>query len=43
MAYPVFGNEILNRFIEGIKDLVVVEQAPRMEGRNMVTILAPKA
>ena len=43
MAYPGFGNEILNRFIEGIKDLVVVEQAPRMEGRNMVAILAPKA
>jgi translation initiation factor IF-3 len=43
MAYPVFGTEILNRFIEGIKDLVVIEQAPRMEGRNMVTILAPKS
>lgn len=43
MAYPAFGTEILNRFIDGIKDLVVIEQAPRMEGRNMVTILAPKA
>jgi translation initiation factor IF-3 len=43
MAYPEFGREILNRFIEGVKDLMLVEQPPRMEGRNMVTILTPKS
>jgi translation initiation factor IF-3 len=43
MAYPEFGTEILNRFIEGLKDLMAIEQAPRMEGRNMVTILTPKS
>jgi translation initiation factor IF-3 len=43
MAYPEFGKEILNRFIDGVKDLMVVEQAPRLEGRNMVTILTPKS
>jgi translation initiation factor IF-3 len=43
MAYPEFGKEVLNRFIEGVKDLMVVEQAPRLEGRNMVTILTPKS
>jgi translation initiation factor IF-3 len=43
MAYPEFGTQIINRFIEGVKDLIVVEQAPRLEGRNMVAILAPKA
>jgi translation initiation factor IF-3 len=43
MAYPEFGKEILNRFIEGVKELMVVEQPPRMEGRNMVTILTPKS
>ncbi len=42
MAYPEFGNQIIKRFIEGVKDLVVVEQHPRLEGRNMVAILAPK-
>jgi translation initiation factor IF-3 len=42
MAYPEFGTQIINRFIEGVKDLVVVEQYPRLEGRNMVAILAPK-
>ncbi len=43
MAYPEHGRELINRFIDGIKELVVVEQPPRLEGRNMVTILAPKA
>ncbi len=42
MAYPEFGTQIINRFIEEVKDLVVVEQSPRLEGRNMVAILAPK-
>jgi len=43
MAYPEHGMELIKRFIEGVKDLMVVEQAPRLEGRNMVTILAPKS
>ena len=42
IAHPEFGKEMLNRFVEGVKDLVVIEQAPRLEGRNMVMILAPK-
>jgi translation initiation factor IF-3 len=42
MAYPEFGTKIINRFIEEVKDLVVVEQYPRLEGRNMVAILSPK-
>ena len=43
MAYPEHGMEVINRFIEAMKDVMVVEQAPRLEGRNMVTILAPKS
>ena len=43
MAYPEQGMELIKRFIEGIKDLIVVEQPPRLEGRNMVTILVPKS
>jgi translation initiation factor IF-3 len=42
IAHPEFGKEMLNRFVEGVKDLMVIEQAPRLEGRNMVMILAPK-
>jgi translation initiation factor IF-3 len=43
IAHPEFGKEILNRFIEGVKDIMVIEQAPRLEGRNMVMIMAPKS
>ena len=43
MAYPEQGKEMLNRFIDGVKDLMVVEQPPRLEGRNMVMILSPKS
>ncbi len=43
IAHPEFGKELLNRFIEGVKDVTVIEQSPRLEGRNMVMILAPKS
>ena len=43
IAHPEFGKELLNRFIEGVKDVMVIEQSPRLEGRNMVMILAPKS
>jgi len=43
IAHPEFGKEVLNRFIEEVKDMTVIEQSPRLEGRNMVMILAPKS
>lgn len=43
IAHPEFGKELLNRFVEGVKDMSVIEQFPRLEGRNMVMILAPKS
>jgi len=42
IAHPEFGREMLNRIQEETKDLAVVEQVPRMEGRMMVMILTPK-
>ena len=36
------GKALLNRFVEALKDVAVVEQAPKIEGRNMTLILAPK-
>ena len=36
------GKALLNRFVETLKDVAVVEQAPKIEGRNMTLILAPK-
>ncbi len=43
IAHPEFGKELLNRFLEEVKDHMVLEQPPRLEGRNMVMILAPKS
>jgi len=36
------GKALLERFVEALKDAGVVEQAPKIEGRNMTLILAPK-
>ena len=34
---------MLNKFIEDLKDIATVEKQPKLEGRNMFTILAKKA
>lgn len=36
------GEIVLNRFIENLKEVSVVEKHPKLEGRNMFTILAKK-
>ena len=36
------GKALLTRFVEALKDVAVVEQQPKVEGRNMTLILAPK-
>ena len=37
------GEAVLNKFIEALEDVSVVEKQPKLEGRNMFTILAKKA
>ena len=36
------GEVVLNKFIEELSDIATVEKAPKLEGRNMFTILAKK-
>ena len=36
------GRAVLDRFVEALKEVAVVEQAAKVEGRNMTMILAPK-
>ena len=36
------GEEVLNKFIENLSDIANVEKSPKLEGRNMFTILAKK-
>jgi translation initiation factor IF-3 len=42
IAYTDQGTKVLDRIREELKEESVVEQMPKMEGRNMVMILAPK-
>ena len=37
------GEVVLNKFIENLEDIASVEKPPKLEGRNMFTILAKKA
>lgn len=37
------GEIVLNKFIEKLEDISVVEKQPKLEGRNMFTILAKKS
>ena len=37
------GEVVLNNFIEALEDIATVEKLPKLEGRNMFTILAKKA
>ena len=36
------GELVLNKFIEDMKEIAVVEKPPKLEGKNMFTILAKK-
>jgi len=42
MAHQELGRELLVRVEEDLKELGVVEQYPKMEGRQMVMIISPK-
>ncbi len=42
LAHVDIGQRVLERLLEKVKDICTVERAPKMEGRNMTMILAPK-
>jgi translation initiation factor IF-3 len=41
MSHRELGQRVLQRIIEDLRDVAVIESAPRMEGRQMFMILAP--
>ncbi len=43
IAFKERGEIVLQRVLDELKDEVVVEMPPKMEGRNLVMILAPKS
>lgn len=39
---PELGKEVLEKILQAVEDVAQVEMRPRMEGRQMIMILAPK-
>lgn len=42
ITHKDIGQKVLDRFAEECKDIAVIESKPKMEGRSMFLILAPK-
>jgi translation initiation factor IF-3 len=40
MAHTELGRKILDRLVEDLKDLAVVEASPKQDGRNMIMVIA---
>lgn len=41
ITHPEIGKQVLERVVDSVKDVAMVELFPRMEGRNMFMVLAP--
>ena len=42
MAHTELGQDVLVKFATRLEDIAVVEQAPKLDGRTMTMLLAPK-
>jgi translation initiation factor IF-3 len=42
MAHQEFGTDLLNRVKEDLAEVAQVESFPKLEGRQMIMVLAPK-
>lgn len=43
MAHPALGRALLERIVKEVENEAIIEQHPRMEGRNMYLMLGTKA
>jgi len=43
LAHPELGKDVIMRFADKLSDISEIEQLPKMEGRNMQALLAPKS
>ena len=41
MAHTELGRRILDRLVEDLKELAIVDAFPKQEGRNMIMVIAP--
>ncbi len=42
IQHPEFGTELMQRFAAGCAEVGVIEKQPKLDGRNMIMVLAPK-
>lgn len=42
LTHPELGRQVLVHLADTMKDAVIVEREPKLEGKNMIMILAPK-
>ena len=42
IVHADLGKAVLERLVERVKDICLVERPPKVEGRNMIMILSPK-
>ena len=42
VTHPELGQEVLARVLEELQEMAKVEVEPKLEGRNMTMVLAPK-
>ena len=42
MAHTELGRDVLLKFADGLSEVADIESQPKLEGRNMTMILAPK-
>ena len=43
MTHPELGEQLLNRMADQLQEIATVERKPKLEGRNMIMIVAPKS
>ncbi len=41
IMHPELGEEVMNRFADKTKEIAIIEQTAKLEGRNMTMLLAP--
>ena len=42
LSHPELGENLLGRMAEELKESAIVERVPKLEGKNMIMIVAPK-
>lgn len=42
MAHTTLGKQLMDKFMDGIKDVGTADKQPKMEGRSMAVVISPK-